>query len=229
MGWKTSMIFANSVQEFDIEELFNEMGIYELKKVDEQPFDSIMNPDDDRIYIGKFNGNTIICMQDLPLESLDESISRAEHAMSNTFSKSDIVTFALHSVVNLWGYSIVRNGEKIRVRAGSSEGGTMVEYGNITKEEEGLMSQSRINESGKRVFKIEGLPDEEFEDDQVGENFVFSISAKYFGESLDCSDEIFETTFVGYTYSKTKLRKIAKSNKEGSKTVTKTKPWWKFW
>ena len=223
------MIFANSNADFHLEELFSSMGIYELKKVDKQPFDAIMNPDDDKIYIGKFKGNTIICMQDIPLESFDESMSRAEIALSNSFSHSDVVTFALHSVVNLWGYSIVRNGKKIRVRTGSAEGGTMIEYGNITEEEEGLMSQSRINENGNRVFNIDGLPDEEFSEDQVGENFVFNISAKYFGESLDCSDQIFETEFDGYTFSKKKPRIKSELENKEQREVKKTKPWWKLW
>lgn len=85
MGWKASMIMVNSDNEFDKDELFESLGYYELKSIDKQYFDSIMNPDDGRIYIGRYNGNTIICMQDLALESLDTTVSRAEKILSKEF------------------------------------------------------------------------------------------------------------------------------------------------
>lgn len=230
MGWKTSIIIVNSKNEFDKNELFESLGYYELKSVDNQYFESIMNPDDDKIYIGKYNGNTIICMQDLPLESLDKTVSRAEKMLSNKFPNIDIVTFALHSVVNLWGYSIVNNGKKLRVRAGSSEGGTMVEFGKILEEEKELFSKSKMNSSGERIFLFEDMPDEEFQDDQVGENFVFDISRKYLGENLDACDELFETKFEGFTFSKSKPKKRTENQiiQTQSKKESKT-PWWKFW
>ena len=230
MGWKTSMIIVNSENDFDKDELFESLGYYELKSIDKQYFDSIMNPDNDKIYIGKYNGNTIICMQDLPLESLDKTVSTGEKMLSDKFPDIDIVTFVLHSVVNLWGYSIVKNGEKLRVRAGSSEGGTMVEFGEIMEEEKELFSKSKLNSSGERIFLFENMPDDEFQDDQVGENFVFDISCKYFGESLDACDELFETQFEGFTFSKSKPKKRTDNQiiQNQSKKEPK-KPWWKFW
>lgn len=49
MGWKTSTIFANSEADLEVEIFFESLGIYELQNVDEKSFDSIRNPDDDRI------------------------------------------------------------------------------------------------------------------------------------------------------------------------------------
>ncbi|MFK8054866.1 MAG: hypothetical protein AB8F78_02000 [Saprospiraceae bacterium] len=230
MGWKASMIFANSNKEVDLNTLFESFGIYNLQKTDSHFFETVMDPDDDKIYIGKFNGNTIICMQDIPIDSLNDSMSTAETELSKAFDKVDIVTLILHSVVNLWGYSVVKNGQKVRVRAGSSEGGTMVENGDPLPEEEALLSQSRVSDTGERLFTIDGLPDEEFTEDQVGENFVFNISATYFGESLDSSDGLFETEFDGYTFSRSKPKH--QSTKPESKTteiIRAKKPWWKFW
>ena len=85
MGWKASMILVNSVSEFNKDELFASLGYYDLKEIDPEYFEAVMNPDDDKIFIGTYNGNTIICMQDLPLESLDSSVSRAEASLSSNF------------------------------------------------------------------------------------------------------------------------------------------------
>lgn len=140
------------------------------------------------------------------------------------------MTFALHSVVNLWGYSIVNNERKLRVRAGSSEGGTMVEFGEIMEEERELFSKSKVNSSGERIFVFEDMPDDEFQDDEVGENFVFDISRKYLGENLDACDELFETQFEGYTFTQTKPKKKTENKIiEPPKKVSPKKPWWKFW
>ena len=131
MGWKTSIILINSEKKFDKDVFFESINYFDLQQSEAQFFEEIMNPDDNKICIGKYNGNTIICMQELPLESMGELLSEAETLLCNAFPNVDIVSFVLHSFMNLWGYSIVRNGEKIRVRVGSSEEGTIVEYGEI--------------------------------------------------------------------------------------------------
>jgi len=242
MGWKASMIVINSGEILPVQEVFDALGYYELRKVDKQPFEVVMNPDDDRIYLGQYKGNTIICMQDMPLESLGESVSDAERILSSQFSNTDIVTFALHSVVNLWGYSVVHNGKKLRARAGSSEG-TTIEYGEMLEEEKELFSIAKKNAKGERIFVFDDMPEEEFADDQLGENFVFDISTKYFGKSLDDCEELFETEFQGYTFSKVKpvVMEPAKPQpaapvaqqptapEKAVEVVVKKKPWWKFW
>ncbi len=242
MGWKASMIVINSEEKLPTKEVFEALGYYELSKVDKQPFEVVMNPEDDRIYVGQYNGNTIICMQDVPLESLSESVSDAEKILSSRFADTDVVTFALHSVVNLWGYSLVHNGKKLRARAGSSEG-TTVEYGEMLEEEKELFSIAKKNAKGERIFVFDDMPEEEFADDQLGENFVFDISTKYFGESLDDCEELFEAEFQGYTFSRVKpiveepvkaqpaepVRQPATAPEKAAEVVVKKKPWWKFW
>lgn len=228
MGWKASMIIINSEQKFDKDEFFNSLGFYDLKKNDKQPFESVINPDDDKIYIGNYNGNTIMCLQHLTFEAIDSSLSRAEVILSNTFQDTDIVTFILHSVANLWGYSIVNNGKKVRVRAGDSEE-LIIERGEILEEEKELFSKSKLNDKGERVYIFDDMPDDEFSDDQVGENFVFDISTKYLGQSLDTCDELFETEFEGYTFSKSKPEKEIESNNISIQNQKTKNPWWKIW
>ncbi len=234
MGWKASMIIINSEQTFDQQELFESLGYFELEKKGSEYFDSIMNPEEDLLYIGKYKGNTIICMQGLPLESMEESLSNAESILSFKFPDTDITTFILHSVVNLWGYSIAKNGKKVRVRIGSSEGGTMVDFGDMMEEEKELFAQSKLKENGERIFVLDDMPEEVFAEDQVGENFVFDISRKYFGESLDACDELLETKFQGYTFVKRNVEMAVKMESVpvasiSDSTMELKKPWWKFW
>jgi hypothetical protein len=201
MGWKISMVIINTEQDFDKKKLFDALGYSNLKKSDTECFDSIMNPNDDKIHIGKYNGNTIISMQELPMQSMDDQVSKEEAVLSKEFPGVDIATFVLHSVVNLWGYSITKDSKKIRARAGSSDG-TVIEYGAVLDEEKELFAQAKVNDEGERVFVFGDMAEEEFMDDQVGENFVFDLSQRYLGEKLDGCDGLFETEFEGYTFIK---------------------------
>lgn len=105
----------------------------------------------------------------------------------------------------------------------------MVEFGEILEEERELFSKSKVNATGERVFVFEDMPDDEFQDDQVGENFIFDISHKYLGENLDACDELFETQFEGYTFSKTKPKRKLITRLFTSPKVSPKKIWWKFW
>ena len=237
MGWKASIIVINAKNELGNEALLNALGCYSINEVTDQPFEAIMNPDEQLAYIGEFNNSTVICVQDLPLSLLEADASKAELTLSKLFPNTEIAALVLQSVVNLWGYSISKDGQKIRVRAGSSERGTIVDCGEIVEEEKELFSQAKITESGNRVFIFDGLPEEKFEDDQVGENFVFNISSRYFGEDLDMADDLLETSFKGYRFSNKKPAppKAVESAAIPSKAVEIPKPpkkkkkWWEFW
>jgi len=220
MGWKSSTIIVNSDKEVDEPELLKDLGFDNLKEVVKEPFEVAINPDEGKVYIGRYKNNLLICAQDLPMTFLEEAISKGEKVLSKYFPDTEICSIVLHSVVNLWGYSVSKNGQKIRVRAGSSDNGTMVEYGEPLKQEIDLLSKAKIDENGKRIYQFDDFPDESFEEDQVGENFVFELSSRYFGQNLDMSDDLlFETELKGYEFNstirnpKSEIEKEKKSNK----------------
>ena len=148
------------------------------------------------------------------------------------FPNSEICSIVLHSAVNLWGYSVTQNGQKIRARAGSADDGTFVEIGEPLEEEKELLSKSKLDDNGNRTYLLDDFPNEPFNEDQVGENFVFSICKRYFDEELDCADDLlFETTLTGYRFETVKQRtSTQQTNKQNSiDKIDNVKPWWKFW
>lgn len=91
--------------------------------------------------------------------------------------------------------------KKIRARAGNSDDGTFVEIGEPLDEEKELLSKSKLDENGNKVYVLDEFPDETFSEDQVGENFVFLICKRYFDQELDSAhDLLFKTTLAGYQY-----------------------------
>ena len=227
MGWKASFIIINKPTQVNHLEIIKELGFNKITEVGEDSFDEVMNPKDESIYIGSYNDNLIICIQDLPLHFLEEGVSKTEVILQKIFPNSEICAIVLHSVVNLWGYAVWKNGEKIRVRAGSSEEGTYIELGEPLEEEKELLSKSFLDNDGVRMYQMDGFSDRPFSEDQVGENFVFSVCARYLGEELDVLDEFLdETVFSGYRFGKV-LQNDEEIQDDNSKPTAK--PWWKFW
>ncbi len=227
MGWKASTIIIHKPTQVDNEELLKELGFGNLTRIEDEPFEVAINPDDNKVYIGSYEDNLLVCAPDIPMQFFEDFETLTEKILKQTFPNSEICSIVLQSTVNLWGYSVTMNGQKIRARAGSSDDGTFVEFGEPLDEEKELLSKSRMDENGNRIYWLDDFPDEPFNEDQVGENFVFSICKRYFGVELDSADNLlFETILTGYKYKK--VAPTEKTKQEQHKIDDK-KPWWKFW
>ncbi|HUM51644.1 MAG TPA: hypothetical protein PK431_07490 [Chitinophagales bacterium] len=229
MGWKASTIIIHKPTQIDNEELLQELGFGNLTKIEDEPFEVAINPDENKVYIGSYKDNLLICAPDIPMQFFEDFETPTERILKEKFPNSEICSIILQSTVNLWGYSVTVNGQKIRARAGSSDDGTFVELGEPLDEEKELLSKSKLDENGNRIYLLDDFPDEPFNEDQVGENFVFSICKRYFDEELDSADDLlFDTTLTGYKYKKTTKKETNTTKQEQQKT-NETNPWWKFW
>ncbi|MBL7779895.1 MAG: hypothetical protein JNM22_01675 [Saprospiraceae bacterium] len=232
MGWKASTIIINRPTKVDNEELLKTLGFDNLTKIEDELFENAINPDDNKVYIGTYKNNLLICTQGIPMQFFEEHETQTEKTLNQIFPNSEICSIVLHSTINLWGYSVIQNRQKIRARAGSADDGTFVEIGEPLEEEKELLSKSKLDDNGNRIYLLDNFPDEPLNEDQVGEIFVFSICKRYFGDELDSADDLlFETTLTGYKYGKVKqTTSTQQTNKTGSlDKIDKTKPWWKFW
>jgi hypothetical protein len=212
MGWKASTIIVHNPVLIDNEQLLTRLGFKNLKKIEDEPFESAINPDDNKVYIGTFEDNLLICAPDIPMHFFEDAYGANEKTLYSVFPNSEICAIILHSTVNLWGYSVSKSGQKIRIRAGSADNGTFIEMGEPLEEEQELLSKSKIDDHGNRVYFLDDFPDESFSEDQVGENFVFAICKRYFGQELDRADDLlFETRLTGYSYEGTNKIEAQKS------------------
>lgn len=222
MGWKASFIVIHQPGAADIEQLLPALGYRHLTPIAEQPFEAVINPDDGQVYIGRAGDNIIICSPDIPVRVFEQKGSHAEQELSRLFPGSEIAFILLHSAVNLWGYMVTKGGQRLRTRAGSSDDGTFTDQGEPLPEELGLLSESRITDTGARVY---GQGEDEMTEDQMGEEFVFFICQRYFGERLDFADDVLSDTILrGYSYGKGTTTNQGVTSSSGN-----SKPWWKFW
>ena len=198
------MIIVQNSPEINHKKLLLSLGFKNLIKLDDEDFEVTIYPDEDKVYIAQHKNNLLICAPDIPMHFFEDELSDIENILITQFPHTEICALILQSVVNQWGYSIIKNGVKIRARAGSSKDGTFVEFGEPLKEESNLLHQSYINEDGEKLYRIHN-DKESYTEDQAGENFVFAIFERYFGHSLDKVDESLDNLVLNaYTFGKGK-------------------------
>lgn len=224
MGWKLSIVIVNGATHSSEKDLLKTLGYKGLIEIDQEPFEVACYPESSTIYIGKYNGNTIICEQNIPIEFLENPLSEKEYQLNQLFPDTEVCSLSLQSTVNFWGITISKNGKRIRTKGGESENGTFVDDGKPLIEEEKLLSKSEETELG-RIYHLEEFPNETFSEDAVGEDIVFDISKRYLDERLDMIDDLlFETNFKGFSfYEESNFAQTKQTNNPDEK------PWWKFW
>ena len=202
MGWKLSSIIISPATDVNYEHVLEEIGFSDLKAIGEAPYDVVLYPDQDKIYIGTYKNNLIISSGILPFEFFNTSLSALEEKLMHLFPDSEIGALSLHSGNNHWGYVILKNGKKIRARAGDMDHGTFLDLGEPLAEEMELLSNSRVDENGNSMYYLGKDAFEAYFEHQVGENFVFEIFKRYTGIALDKDSQLLETNFKGYqTYT----------------------------
>lgn len=204
MGWKLSMVVLDkSPRRYGFRLLLNELGYTELKKVGKVTFEEAINPKEGKLYVGTYKNKTIICESHLAYDMLNSGLSLEEVRLNEMFSNKEVCSLVLHSGNNVWGYSVSKNGKKLRVRAGSSDDGTVIDLGSPLEEEIDLLGKSILDKEGGRIFQIDG---DEYPEDAVGESFVFSLFARYFNVPLDyAEDDLFELNMQEYQFVKNEI------------------------
>jgi len=213
MGWKCSLLIIDSDKDFDEKTLLKNLGFNHIEKTQKVNFSVALNPGAEEVYIGRYKGKIVVCEIDLPSKCMTQSVITQEMLLSKYyFPDTEICSLVLHSVINYWGYAIVKNDEKIRVRAGDTESGLLVEYGKPLEQELELLSKSKLDEQGNKIYFLDDFPDKTFSEDQVGESFVFKMASRYFQMDLDKDDDLYEeaTSFQAY-------RKIDKLKEEAER------------
>ncbi|RZJ65576.1 MAG: hypothetical protein EOO50_13055 [Flavobacterium sp.] len=189
MGWKASFIAISDSGSKNHEQLLSGLGFSGVEKIGSKAFESVINPLKGEVYIGTYRNNLIICTHDLPMESLSmpTKLTTAESFLCDSFPTAEIGSVVLHSVVDLWGFSLVKNREKIRCFGGTSDEGIFADEGKP------LMEETKF---------YEGPAHDHEENEFDGESITFAFCSRFLGKPLDeARDDLFDTKLQGYSYT----------------------------
>lgn len=163
-----------------------QLGLEPYQHAGEADFDTATYPQRGSLYIGAYAGGCILCEQDLPtaffgadgarrIGGSREDFGSFRARLLGLYPQGEVMALVLHSVVNLWGYSVYTQGRLLRTAAGASDDGLFANEGAPLPEEQAVLQRCPID----RV-------DEEGE----GEELVFDVAARMFGRRLDSVDDI---------------------------------------
>ncbi len=205
MGWKLNMIIMKGL-EGDTDTLSRLIGMSygrrKYKQVSKSTLENCLNPiDDDKLYIGIYNGLRIITEANLPFEYFKNNPSFTEK-MSSAFSKGDkeMYVFGLNSIINLWGYSKIVDNKRIRTKFGTHDEGVIHEEGQPLESEKELIQNSELVK-GVRIYN---LNENQYTEDQIGEEFVFRIIEEVTGQRIDKPNELINTEMTVYEMAEKK-------------------------
>jgi len=211
MGWKASLIIIENVDGItDEKSILKAIGKSEYQFEKETVLVDCINPNDNSITIGFYNGNIIISDDyQITTHSLEQTtkleLSKEEKRITELFPKSEIITVACHSSMNYHGYSLINNGEKKRIKIISAET-PIIEFGERIEEEIEIYKNS-YQKNGINYWK-DDYDDEDLTEDQLMEDFTFGVAKRRLGVLIDHSEgeELFENVaFKKYLPSKSQI------------------------
>jgi len=191
MGWKASLIIIENKDNFQDEaSIIRALGGQYYISKEEVSLDECIYPNDDSVNIGYYNGNIIISANIMFTAELLESnhnlsLMPVEKNLVQLFPTSEIIIASCMSVINYHGYALIKNGEKIRLKAISSESEKR-DFGKQTKEEEEIYKTS-YQKDGQYFWKYDDDEDE-YEEAQLMEDFTFGFAERLLGVRIDGED-----------------------------------------
>ncbi len=200
MGWSIYAVLIKSDKQISYEKFIDELGYDVVRYLPEEPLNNVLYAEEDKIFFGSYKGITIIASYKLPFALYNNANSKEENKLAEFFPDTEIAAVSLQSTVNHFGFALLKNGRKIRIKAGDAIAGTAIDLGEPLKEELELLAKSRRDSKGKRTYFIDSISggQEEFAEHQVGENFVFQIFTRFTGMPLDEDDDLLDIPMIGY-------------------------------
>ena len=185
MAWNMSAIFID--KRCDPKELISQIFLDEHEVMKTTNLEETLYPQ--KLSIGFYKDCTIFCDPELPFECFNEGLSEFEEQLLEIFPEQKILSAVLYSAAKEYGYSYYENGVRLRAKSGNKDDGVCCDHGDLLSEEEELLKNSRVQADGSRVYilNIDGLS-EEYAEEELGEEHVFALTQRFFGERLDKLD-----------------------------------------
>lgn len=191
MGWKACAIFASAEpgyfgtkpqhQPQRADALCHQLGLAGYVRSGESDLVSALYPSSGVLSVGAYPHGTIVCERDLPGLFFDTQARQAiqgakvqrpdvKTQLLNLYPTGQVLAIVLHSVVNLWGYSLYAQGQLVRSAAGASDDGLFANIGAPLPEESRVLDMCSI---------------ENVDEEGYGGDLVFDVASRFLGGRID--------------------------------------------
>jgi hypothetical protein len=184
MSWKIYLIIISNANNINTADVPKKIGLDKLKATKEISINEAQYSQG--ISIGKYGDKIFIVSQDLVFKFYDQTASAFEKNICDSFPNSEIAVLTLNGTVDLYGYNIIKNGIRQRVKSGADLE-LYTDYGKKLQEEidiakEKLFEDDDVKEMQKDMSK------EDFKklvDQEISIRTTFKLTKRYFGKQID--------------------------------------------
>jgi hypothetical protein len=186
MAWNKNYIIIKKPATSEFGEIIKHLGLADLSAAGEFPLLETNKSDD--FFIGTYNEVLLIVHPDLPFDFFTESTSETEKKFLEMFPASDIAVLVENSTVDSFGYAVIQNGVKVRMKEGG-DGEIYTDIGELLPEEKEILAGKVFEEDELQSMRN----DEGMTDDEITERVKFeaswrvpaAVAKSYLGISID--------------------------------------------
>jgi hypothetical protein len=117
MGWKIYLIIISNVANNNTADIPQKIGMSNVQPGKEISINEAQYAEGTSI--GKYEDKIFIISQALVFKFYDKTPSDFEEKICEAFPNSEIAILALNGTVDLYGYNIIKNGKRQRVKSGA--------------------------------------------------------------------------------------------------------------
>ncbi|REE06939.1 hypothetical protein DFQ09_1241 [Winogradskyella pacifica] len=189
MGFKIYLIAITNAANVNTTDIPNKIGFDNLQPANEISISEAQY--ENGISIGKYDDTIFIVSSELVFEFYHKNPSELEKKLTNEFPNSEIAILTLNQTTDFYGYNIITNGKRKRVRSGADTeieidfGEKLPEELDISKDplfglylEELKEFQSSDKDFTKKQMKAEI-------EQEIGVRTFFKLTSRYFGKPID--------------------------------------------
>jgi len=185
MAWNQYYIMVSNQNSPISKEQLGKLGLGKYEEVGKVKLDETNKPT--TLFTAHFSNSIIIVHPDLPFKLSEEKPSEEEKKFIDCFPNSTIASLIENSSVNMFGFTIIEKGKRVRMKDGS-DGEIYNDYGEPLPEESESYKDfaSRMDDDEKEEL-IEDLGENGFEDYlkfQAAWSVPNMLSKRFLGEYI---------------------------------------------
>ncbi len=191
MGWKIYLIVITNAASINTNDVAKKLGFDTLKPTKEISIHEAQY--ESGISIGKYGDKIFIVSSDLVFKFYNNQPSEFEKRISEEFPNSEIAAITIYETSNLYGYNIIDNGKRRRVKSGADLE-TYVDYGDKLPEEDEV-SKGRLFDDDELKEMKEDYSDTELKkviDQEISVRATFLLTKRYLGKQFDDNESDYE-------------------------------------
>ncbi|WP_440134207.1 hypothetical protein [Chitinophaga sancti] len=112
------------------------------------------------LFAGEYNGCLILVEKDLPFEFLGAGLAAKARALVALFPEAEIGALLQNASVGQYGYTVIKEGKRIRTKHGSEEE-VFFEFGTPLEEEQECPDEPLFEEEELEEMREDGLSEKE--------------------------------------------------------------------